>query len=51
LTKVLKGGIKIIPLFNSALVFELKPSDVAPIIHTSERVAQEYIDLLQILMM
>jgi hypothetical protein len=32
-------------------VFELKPSDAGPIILTSERVVQGYVDLLQILVM
>jgi hypothetical protein len=40
-----------IPLYNNHIAFELKPSDVAPIIHCSERAAQEYVDLLKLLMM
>ena len=39
-----------IPLYNDNIAFELKPSDVAPIIHCSEKAAQEYIDLLKLLM-
>ena len=39
-----------IPLYNNHIAFELKPSDVAPIIHCSERAAQEYIDLLRLIM-
>jgi hypothetical protein len=42
---------KKIRLFNNTIVFELKPSDVGPIILTSERVVQGYVDLLQILVM
>lgn len=44
-----------IPLYNNHIAFELKPSDVAPIIqapiiHCSEKAAQEYIELLRLLM-
>jgi hypothetical protein len=42
---------KKIRLFNNTIVFELKPSDAGPIILTSERVVQGYVDLLQILVM
>jgi hypothetical protein len=40
-----------IPLRDNTITFELKPSDVVPLIHCSEKIAQEYIDLLKILMM
>jgi len=36
---------------NRTLAFSLEPSDVAPLIHVSEKTAQEYIDLLKLLMM
>jgi hypothetical protein len=39
-----------LPYYKDTISYELKPSDVAPIIHCSEKVAQEYIDLLRILM-
>lgn len=41
---------KNLPTYNDNIALELKPSDVAPIIQSSEKAAQEYIDLLRILM-
>jgi hypothetical protein len=37
------------PYYNSNIVYELTPADVAPLIHCSKRKAKEYIDLLRIL--
>ena len=37
-----------IPLYKDTIALELQPSDVAPIIHCSDKTAQEYIDLLRI---